>query len=49
MPIRTQAIDLVRIVEGLEGRVAMRSDFAIRFDYGSIVDALPRRRLEGAG
>jgi GH15 family glucan-1,4-alpha-glucosidase len=37
MPIRTEAIDLVRIVEGVEGRVAMRSDFAIRFDYGSIV------------
>jgi GH15 family glucan-1,4-alpha-glucosidase len=37
MPIRTEAIDVVRIVEGVEGRVAMRMDFAIRFDYGSIV------------
>jgi GH15 family glucan-1,4-alpha-glucosidase len=37
MPIRTAAIDLMRIVEGLEGRVAMRCDFALRFDYGSIV------------
>jgi GH15 family glucan-1,4-alpha-glucosidase len=37
MPVRTEAIDLVRIVEGVEGRVAMRMDFAIRFDYGSIV------------
>jgi GH15 family glucan-1,4-alpha-glucosidase len=37
MPIRTEAIDLVRVVEGVEGRVAMRMDFAIRFDYGSIV------------
>jgi GH15 family glucan-1,4-alpha-glucosidase len=37
MPIRTDAIDLMRIVEGIEGRVPMRMDFAIRFDYGSIV------------
>jgi GH15 family glucan-1,4-alpha-glucosidase len=37
MPIRTKAIDLVRIVEGVAGRVAMRMDLAIRFDYGSIV------------
>jgi GH15 family glucan-1,4-alpha-glucosidase len=37
MPIRTDAIDVVRMVEGVEGRVAMRMDFAIRFDYGSIV------------
>ena len=37
MPIRTDAIDVIRIVEGVEGRVAMRMDFAIRFDYGSIV------------
>jgi GH15 family glucan-1,4-alpha-glucosidase len=37
MPMRTEAIDLIRVVEGVEGRVAMRMDFAIRFDYGSIV------------
>ena len=37
MPMRTEAIDLIRIVEGIEGRVPMRMDFAIRFDYGSIV------------
>lgn len=37
MPLRTSAIDVMRIVEGLEGRVPMRMDFAIRFDYGSIV------------
>src|SRR5215213_2233343 len=37
MPMRTEAIDLVRIVEGVEGRVSMRMDFALRFDYGSIV------------
>ncbi|HEX2121710.1 MAG TPA: glycoside hydrolase family 15 protein, partial [Thermoanaerobaculia bacterium] len=37
MPLRTDAIDVMRIVEGVEGRVPMRMDFAIRFDYGSIV------------
>jgi GH15 family glucan-1,4-alpha-glucosidase len=37
MPLRTVAIDLMRIVEGVEGSVKMRMDFALRFDYGSIV------------
>ena len=30
-------VDLVRIVEGIEGTVPMRMDLHIRFDYGSIV------------
>jgi GH15 family glucan-1,4-alpha-glucosidase len=37
MPIRGHTVDLVRIVEGVRGRVPMRMDLAIRFDYGSIV------------
>ena len=37
MPIRTDVVDLVRIVEGIEGTVPMRSELEIRFDYGSIV------------
>ena len=37
MPIRSRAIDLMRIVEGVEGRVAMRMDFTVRFGYGAIV------------
>lgn len=37
MPIRNQAVDLVRIVEGIEGRVPMRMELEVRFDYGSIV------------
>lgn len=45
MPIRSEAIDLMRIVEGLDGRVLMRMDFAIRFDYGSIVPWV--RSVEG--
>ncbi len=46
MPMRTEAIDLIRVVEGVEGRVAMRMDFAIRFDYGSIVPWV--RAVDGA-
>jgi GH15 family glucan-1,4-alpha-glucosidase len=37
MPIRSEAVDLVRIVEGLEGAVPMRMELEVRFDYGSIV------------
>ena len=37
MPPRDTAPDVVRIVRGDSGRVAMRSELRIRFDYGSIV------------
>jgi GH15 family glucan-1,4-alpha-glucosidase len=37
MPPRGKAPDVVRIVEGVRGRVAMRSEFILRFDYGRIV------------
>jgi GH15 family glucan-1,4-alpha-glucosidase len=37
MPPRTAEPDLVRIVVGTRGRVAMRMELVIRFDYGSIV------------
>ncbi|MEV0223458.1 glycoside hydrolase family 15 protein [Streptomyces sp. NPDC050704] len=37
MPQRDRAPDLVRIVEGLKGRVTVRSTLRLRFDYGSIV------------
>ncbi|HET7568361.1 MAG TPA: glycoside hydrolase family 15 protein [Gaiellaceae bacterium] len=46
MPPRGKAPDVVRIVEGLEGRVAFRSELAIRFDYGRVVPWV--RRLDGA-
>jgi len=36
MPPRGQAADVVRIVEGVSGRVRMRTDLVLRFDYGSI-------------
>jgi GH15 family glucan-1,4-alpha-glucosidase len=37
MPPRDRVPDIVRIVEGLEGRVPIRSELVIRFDYGHIV------------
>jgi GH15 family glucan-1,4-alpha-glucosidase len=37
MPPRGEAPDIVRIVEGLDGRVAMRSELVLRFDYGHVV------------
>ena len=37
MPPRGEAPDIVRIVEGLDGEVPMRSELVIRFDYGAIV------------
>ncbi|GHE75754.1 glucoamylase [Amycolatopsis deserti] len=36
MPPRAEAPDVVRIVEGVSGRVPMRSTLRLRFDYGSI-------------
>ncbi len=45
MPPRTRAPDLIRIVVGRRGRVAMRMQLVIRFDYGSIVPWV--RRLDG--
>lgn len=37
MPPRGKAADLIRIVEGVSGRVSMRLDLVIRFDYGHVV------------
>jgi GH15 family glucan-1,4-alpha-glucosidase len=37
MPPRSASPDLVRIVEGRRGRVHMRLELIVRFDYGSIV------------
>jgi GH15 family glucan-1,4-alpha-glucosidase len=42
MPVRDQAADLVRIVEGLSGTVRMESDLALRFDYGHVVPWVTR-------
>ena len=45
MPPRETKPDLVRIVEGVRGRVEMRMELVIRFDYGSIVPWV--RNLDG--
>ncbi|OBH16744.1 glycoside hydrolase family 15 protein [Mycolicibacter sinensis] len=46
MPPRGKAADVVRIVEGISGRVPVRMDLAIRFDYGNVVPWM-RRSEEG--
>ncbi|WP_055491573.1 glycoside hydrolase family 15 protein [Streptomyces sp. TP-A0356] len=42
MPQRDRAPDLVRVIEGLDGRVTMRGELRLRFDYGSIVPWMRR-------
>jgi GH15 family glucan-1,4-alpha-glucosidase len=55
MPIRGSGggdnADVVRIVEGVSGRVAMRMDLTIRFDYGHLVPWVTRHdgRLQAVG
>jgi GH15 family glucan-1,4-alpha-glucosidase len=45
MPPRGEAADVVRVVEGISGRVPMRSELRLRFDYGRVVPWV--RRLNG--
>ncbi len=45
MPPRGETPDVVRIVEGVRGRVEMRMELVLRFDYGSIIPWV--RNLEG--
>jgi GH15 family glucan-1,4-alpha-glucosidase len=45
MPPRGEDPDVVRIVEGVRGRVPVRSELVIRFGYGDIVPWV--RRLDG--
>ncbi|MEU6412058.1 glycoside hydrolase family 15 protein [Microbispora sp. NPDC046933] len=37
MPPRGEAPDLVRIVEGVRGRVEMRTELLLRFEYGDVI------------
>ncbi|MER6125703.1 glycoside hydrolase family 15 protein [Streptomyces sp. NPDC001795] len=45
MPQREHVPDVVRVIEGLDGRVTLRSELRLRFDYGSIVPWM--RRADG--
>ncbi|MEU3507239.1 glycoside hydrolase family 15 protein [Streptomyces longwoodensis] len=45
MPQRDVAPDLVRIVEGVRGRVTVRSTLRLRFDYGAVIPWM--RRSDG--
>ena len=46
MPMHEGAPKVVRVVRGVRGRVPMRTEFVVRFDYGSIV---PWVRSTGSG
>jgi len=43
MPPKGKATDVIRLVIGVEGRVRMRIELVIRFDYGSTVPWVTRR------
>jgi GH15 family glucan-1,4-alpha-glucosidase len=45
MPLRDGTGEVVRIVDGLQGQVALAMELVVRFDYGSIVPWV--RRTEG--
>ncbi len=45
MPERGEAPDVVRIVDGIDGRVDMRSELRLRFGYGDVVPWV--RHLDG--
>lgn len=42
MPVRDRGSHVVRIVQGLSGRVAMRTQLILRFDYGALVPWVTR-------
>ena len=44
MPPRGENPDIVRIIEGLRGKVSMKMELIIRFDYGNIVPWVRRRK-----
>ena len=46
MPVRDRTVDIVRVVEGLSGRVPMEVSLVVRFDYGSVVPWV--RNVDGA-
>jgi hypothetical protein len=49
MPPRGQYSDVVRVVRGVRGKVAMRMELAIRFDYGRTIPWVTSRGDEWQG
>ncbi|WP_435129505.1 glycoside hydrolase family 15 protein [Actinacidiphila sp. bgisy144] len=45
MPQRDKAPDVIRVVEGISGEVAMHTELVLRFDYGNVVPWM--RRVDG--
>ncbi|MGH9496983.1 MAG: glycoside hydrolase family 15 protein [Candidatus Sulfotelmatobacter sp.] len=43
MPIRSKTPEVIRLVRGDRGKVAMRMDFVVRFDYGEAVPWVTRQ------
>ena len=44
MPPRGENPDIIRIIEGLRGKVSMQMELIVRFDYGQIVPWVRRRK-----
>jgi hypothetical protein len=42
MPPRDDGADLVRLIRGVRGRVELRTEFILRFDYGFSVPWIER-------
>ena len=47
MPPRGENPDIIRIIEGLRGKVSMKMELIIRFDYGHIVPWVRNRKEHG--
>jgi GH15 family glucan-1,4-alpha-glucosidase len=47
MPPRGENPDIIRIVEGLRGKVQMHMELVIRFDYGQVVPWVRKRKEAG--
>lgn len=45
MPMRGDAPDVIRIVQGVRGRVSMQAELIVRYDYGHVVPWV--RRIDG--
>jgi GH15 family glucan-1,4-alpha-glucosidase len=45
MPVRERSPEIARLVEGVKGRVPMRMELVVRYDYGSVIPWV--RNLDG--